>query len=72
MDRVPRAVRPLYNEYLTIGHILRHESSYLNMTRSDFISMCMFYSNGYMNPARAAQIYTDLMNDCGLPELEDN
>lgn len=68
--RTPLAIRPLYMEYMTIGHILRHESSYLYMSRSDFISMCMFYSNGYMNPIRAEQIYSELMKDAGLPELE--
>lgn len=69
--RTPRAVRPLYMEYMTVGRLLSHTSSYLYMTRRDFVSVCMFYSNGSMNPNRASEIYDMLMADAGLEPLND-
>lgn len=70
MDRVPKGMRPLLIEYTVIGRILSNEKEYYNMSRVEFIDYCMFHSNGYMNPIRAGQIYTDLMNDAGLPAIE--
>ena len=70
MDRVPKGMRPLLIEYTVIGRILTSEKQYYNMSRAEFIHLCMFHSNGYMNPNRSSEIYTNLMIDCGLYEVE--
>jgi hypothetical protein len=67
--RTPLTARPLYNEYLTIGYILRYEKIYYDMTRDEFVNCCMFHSHGSMSPYRAAEIYEQLMKDAGLEPL---
>lgn len=62
----PRAVRPLYSEYVTIGYILRYEKSVYTMTEQEFINSCMFHSHGVMSPVRAFEIYWLLMKEAGL------
>ena len=62
----PRAVRPLYSEYVTIGYILRYEKSVYDMTPMEFQTACMLHSNGFMNPKRALEIYHALMEEAGL------
>jgi len=59
----PLAYRPLHNEYLTVGYILRYEKSVYDMTEQEFINCCMFYSHGAMNPNRALDIYKSLMHE---------
>jgi hypothetical protein len=62
----PLAYRPLYNEYLTVGYILRYEKNFIDMTEEYFVNCCMFHSHGAMSPYRASEIYKLLMKDAGL------
>ena len=62
----PRAYRPLYSEYVTVGYILRYEKSVYTMTEQEFLNSCMFYSHGAMSPVRALEIYWRLMDEAGL------
>lgn len=62
----PSGYRPLYNEYLAVGHILRHEKSVYDMTEREFVNCCMFYSHGVMHPDRALDIYKQLMEEARL------
>lgn len=64
--KTPLAYRPLYVEYITVGHILRHERNVYEMTEEQFVESCMFYSGFGMNPSTAKVIYRDLMNEAGL------
>lgn len=68
--RLPRAVRPLENEYKVIGHVLSICNVY-EMTKKEFIACVMEASGGFMNPARVDAIYTDLMSEAGLTELKE-
>lgn len=63
---IPNSVRPLYIEYMTVGHILRYEKSVYDMTEREFINCCMFYSHGSMSPNQASKIYWLLMEEAGL------
>ena len=70
-DRIPRAVLPLRDEYLTVSEIIDFSGhSIYNMTKQEFVAVVMKVSNGFFNPTRAEQIYLDLMEDAGLPPLE--
>lgn len=62
----PRAYRPLYMEYITVGYIIRYEKSIYDMTEEQFINCCMFYSHGAMHPDKAAIIYAMLMEEARL------
>ena len=62
----PSGYRPLHNEYLAVGHILRYEKSVYDMTITEFVNCCMFYSHGAMSPNRASKIYWLLMEEAGL------
>jgi hypothetical protein len=62
----PRAYRPLYIEYTTVGYILRYEKSVYGMTEQEFQTACMVHSNGYMNPVRALEIFQELKEEAGL------
>ena len=62
----PRAYRPLYIEYTTVGYILRYEKSVYEMTQQEFQTACMVHSNGYMNPVRALEIFKELKEEAGL------
>jgi hypothetical protein len=63
---IPRSYRPLQIEYMTVGYILRYEKNVYDMTPMEFQTACMIYSNGYMNPNRAIDIYNALMEEAGL------
>ena len=62
----PRAFRPLFIEYSTIGYILRYEKSVYSMTPDEFVNCSMFYSHGAISPHIALRIYNDLMDEAGL------
>jgi hypothetical protein len=62
----PRAYRPLYMEYLTIGYILRYEKNIYDMTEQEFQTACMVHSNGYMHPNRPIEILRALKGEAGL------
>lgn len=66
----PLAYRPLYLEYITVGHILRHERSVYDMTEEQFVNCCMFYSHGAMSPFNARIIYNQLMKEAGLDDRQ--
>jgi hypothetical protein len=67
--RAPRLVRPLYNEYLTIGGIINNEEPIYDMTEQQFVATVMQYSRGSFNPDRAKTIYKNLMLDAGLKPI---
>jgi hypothetical protein len=62
----PRAVRPLYSEYLTVAAVIKLERNIYDMTPMEFQTACMIHSNGYMHPKRALEIYYALMEEAGL------
>ena len=62
----PSGYRPLYNEYLAVGHILRYEKTVYDMTEREFVNCCVFYSHGVMHPDRALDIYRQLMEEARL------
>lgn len=62
----PRAYRPLYIEYTTVGYILRYEKSVYEMTEQEFQTACMVHSNGCMNPVKALEIFQELKEEAGL------
>ena len=62
----PRAYRPLYIEYSTVGYILRYEKSVYDMTEQEFQTACMVHSNGYMHPIRALEVFQELRKEAGL------
>lgn len=62
----PRAYRPQYKEYETVGYIIRYEKSIYEMTEAEFIAACMLHSHGAMNPNRAASIHRQLLKEAGL------
>ena len=62
----PRAVRPLYNEYLIVSYVLRTEKEFYSLTEQQFLDKCMEYSKGSMNPKRVLTIYDMLMEEAGL------
>lgn len=66
MTDTPRAYRPMYMEYYTVGYILRHEKSVYDMTEDEFINCCMFYSNGAMSAFNARIIYNQLMKEADV------
>lgn len=74
MNRIPRTVTPLADEYINVGNILADTLVYgfdiYHMTRKEFIHAVMTTSRGKMNPVRVSQIYDDLMKDAGLDPLE--
>ena len=62
----PRAYRPLYIEYSTVGYILRYEKSVYDMTEQEFQTACMVHSNGYMHPIRALEVFQELRKEAGF------
>lgn len=66
-ERLARCVRPLHSEYITVGDIIGRYHVY-SMTRKEFIGLCMRNSG---NPLRYSKIYDMLMDEAGLPPLED-
>jgi hypothetical protein len=66
-DKLPRTVRPIQLEYLTVGYIVRWYSQDLyTLTEKQFVDECMMRSGGGMNPKRAVDIYNELMYEAGL------
>ena len=41
------------------------------MTRKEFISVCYKTANGFINPDRISVVYDKLMEEAGLPPLEN-
>lgn len=66
MTIIPQAHRPLYLEYITVGHILRNEKSVYELTQEQFVNLCMMYSGGGLSPFNARIIYNQLMEEAGL------
>lgn len=66
----PRAVLPLKDEYVTVGDVLGKYYVY-SMTRGEFVGLCMKWCHGMGNPKRFSEVYDDLMEEAGLPPLED-
>ena len=69
-DRLPRLVCPLHDQYIYIGEVLKDYDVY-HMTKRHFISLVMKISHGRSNPATVSKIYDDLMEEAGLPPLEE-
>jgi hypothetical protein len=68
-DRTPYAVRPLQNEYITVGKIVSTDH-YLKWSRWEFISAVMKEARGHYDPDRASQLYTRFMLDAGLRPID--
>jgi hypothetical protein len=61
----PKAYRPLYNQYRTIGTIITHNDIY-KMTEQEWQTQCMIHSNGNMHPIQALDIFCQLKREAGL------
>lgn len=71
-ERIPRAVTPLFHEYMAVAHILYvFGDLFYNMTEREFTACIMEKTNGFFNPARAKVIYRELMDEAGLEPLYD-
>lgn len=68
--RLARCVRPMHSEYITVGEVVSRYHVY-SMTRKEFISVCYKTANGFVNPDRLSVVYDKLMEEAGLPPLED-
>jgi hypothetical protein len=68
--RLARCVRPMQSEYITVGEVVSRYHVY-SMTRKEFISVCYKTANGFVNPDRLSVVYDKLMEEAGLPPLED-
>jgi hypothetical protein len=62
----PYTVRPLHDEYLAVAAVIKLERNIYDMDEKEFVIHCMNHSNGHMNPARAANVYRELMTEAGL------
>ena len=73
MMRAPRAVSSLVFEYIAVGELLNDH--YYQMCESwtveKFVGEVMKRAKGHMHPNRARKIYYDLMEEAGLPPLEE-
>ena len=69
-DRLPRLVRPLYDQYIYIAEVLMTNDIY-QMTKRHFIGLVMKNAHGKANPTTVSKIYDDLMEEAGLPPLEE-
>lgn len=70
MDRIPRTICPLHAEYRHVGHVLTYCDIY-QMSEHMFVSCLMEKSGGGMNSVRVKEIYKQLMEEAGLPPLEN-
>jgi hypothetical protein len=61
----PKAYRPLYNQYRTIGTIIEQNDIY-KMTEQEWQTQCMIHSNGNMHPIQALDIFRQLKREAGL------
>ena len=68
--RLARCVRPMQSEYITVGEVVSRYHVY-SMTRKEFISVCYKTANGFINPDRISVVYDKLMEEAGLPPLEN-
>lgn len=64
--KAPRLVKPLYNEYITVGYVLKNERFVYDFTEDEFIKACMIHANGSLNPSRLKEVYKMLMEEAGL------
>jgi hypothetical protein len=60
----------MHSEYITVGEVVSRYHVY-SMTRKEFISVCYKTANGFVNPDRLSVVYDKLMEEAGLPPLED-
>lgn len=71
--RVPRAVLPLKNEYIVIGHIFsEYQDKIYEMTEEEFTKVVMTKGRGCMNVFRVMEIYHALMEEAGLMPLYED
>ena len=68
--RLARCVRPMHNEYIVVGEVVSRYHVY-SMTKGEFIGTCMKTCRGTGNPERFSKVYDKLMEEAGLPPLED-
>jgi hypothetical protein len=62
-----RLVRPLQQEYMTVGYILSlYGNSFYTMTLNDFVHLAMTHAHGSLNPSNLKLIYLKLMEEAGL------
>jgi len=62
-----RLVRPLQQEYMTVGYIVSlYGNSFYTLTMDDFLYLAMSHSNGSLNPNSLKLIYLKLMEEAGL------
>ena len=70
-DRIPRAVRPLRNNFLSVAKTIS-DDQYLDWSEQKFVAELMKNSNGQANPNEASFIYRQLILDAGLePKTDD-
>jgi hypothetical protein len=60
----------MHSEYITVGEVVSRYHVY-SMTRKEFISVCYKTANGFINPDRISVVYDLLMEEAGLPPLEN-
>lgn len=62
----PYASRPLRNFVIAIGRIIETDD-YLEMTEAEFVSSVMKMTHGSARPTDAAEWFSKLRSDAGLP-----
>jgi hypothetical protein len=62
-----RLVRPLQQEYMTVGYIVSlYGNTFYTLTLDDFLYLAMSHSNHSLNPSKLKLIYLKLMEEAGL------
>ncbi len=62
-----RLVRPLQQEYMTVGYIVSlYGNSFYTLTLDDFLYLAMSHSNHSLNPSTLKLIYLKLMEEAGI------
>lgn len=66
-DPAIRLVRPLQQEYMTVGYILSlYGSEFYKMPLNEFVHLAMTHAHGSLNPSNLKLIYLKLMEEAGL------
>jgi hypothetical protein len=62
-----RLVRPLQQEYMTVGYIVSlYGNTFYTLTMDDFLYLAMSHSQHSLNPSNLKLIYLKLMEEAGL------
>lgn len=62
-----RLVRPLQQEYMTVGYIVSlYGNTFYTLTLDDFLYLAMSHSNGSLNPNTLKLVYLKLMEEAGI------